>query len=718
VTWSHRQECKKYSARALDGTPGRAGSHSKGPTMSLTADVAESGEVGERRAEGAADEADESGRSRPAEGRLVLLAVALAVLPFLVAAVRGIRRGWQPTGDDAFTAIRAWDVFSSNPPLLGTWSSASAYMGRQINHPGPLHFDLLAVPVRLLGHAGGTALGTALVNVAAVVGIAWLVRRRMGSAAAALATGFCALLAWSQGSEMLYEPWSQYAPLWPFALFLVAAWCAVAGDVVALPVMVVAGSVALQTHLSYALLVPGLAGFVVVVGVVVLLRRRRSDPGVWPARRRRALRWGLVTLAAVLLTWAQPLVENFAGEGEGNLYALAGSSDVENPTPTTEIGLRVLGGTVALPPAWLPPSYGSPAFDFSGSGRSVVLCTGALVALAGALALLGWRAGRRGSRAAAAGAGTALVALGLAVASVWHAPVRFGLTPNYFRWLWPLGMVVWLALATAVVDEVRHQLAERRRSTPDEPRRRWVGGWVAPGLALTAVAAVAALPRVDNGVSTPVWADEGATAIDDDVVAAVEARGGGPVLVDLENHVAIMRIGFTVMTTLQAADIPFLVRDDNLVRQLGTVRRWEPGEAAWRLVVKGGEEAGPGPAEELVAEWRDLTGAEQRELARLEDDLADRLDEHGLPLTDDADEAFEAIDASDQLEVMREQAADDTAALLDNPSFREMWSGPTSHYYGHPLIDDGVIPADLLDRWSDLKERSQLVIRVYMSPLT
>lgn len=685
--------------------------------MSLTADVTQSEEeetAGATRP-GRAGQSGADERS-PSESRVALAAVVLAVVPFLVAAVRGIRRGWQPTGDDAYTAIRAWDLFTDNPPLLGTWSSASTYVGRQINHPGPLHFDLVAIPVRLFGHATGTALGTALVNVAAVVGVAWLVKRRMGPGAAALATAFCALLAWSMGSEMLYEPWSQYAPLWPFVLFLVAAWCAAAGDPVALPVMVVAGSVALQTHLSYALLVPGIAVFAVGVCMARVLLRRRRDPDGWPPLRRRAVRWGLVTLATFLLTWAQPLVENFAGQGEGNLYALAGASDVENPTPTAKVGLRILGGTIALPPAWLPPSFGSPAFHVSGAGRSVVLCTAALAGLVVALAVLTWRAWRRRSHAFAAGGATALVTIGLAVATVWHAPVRLGTSANYFRWLWPLGMVVWLALTLAVVDEVRHELARRPSSLPI-PRWQRVGGWALPGLVLTAVAAVAALPRVDNGATTPVWADEGAAALDDAIVAAVEERGGGPVLVDLDNHVSIFRIGPTVFTALQDADVPFLVRDPALVRQLGNDRRYDPGEAAWRLVVKGGDLVLPGVAEELVAEWRDLTEAERRELDQLERELADLLREHGLPLTDDAAGVFASFDNTDELEEMQRLATSDPMALLDHPGFREMWAGATAEYFDHPLIEPGDIPADLLDRWADLKGRAELVIRIYMSPL-
>src|SRR6266511_2553598 len=145
--------------------------------------------------------------------RLALVATLAAITPILVAAVRGVRRGWTPTGDDSYVAVRAWDVLTSHPPLLSTWSSASAYAGRDMNHPGPLQFDLLALPVRLLGPS-----------------------------AAALAMGGCGLLAWSMGSEMLYDPWNLHASVIPFALFVVTVWAAVAGDRMALPIMVVSGT--------------------------------------------------------------------------------------------------------------------------------------------------------------------------------------------------------------------------------------------------------------------------------------------------------------------------------------------------------------------------------------------------------------------------------------------------------------------------------------------
>ncbi|HEY8545929.1 MAG TPA: hypothetical protein VIL36_12810, partial [Acidimicrobiales bacterium] len=240
-----------------------------------------------------------------------LLATFAAVAPILLAAGRGALDGWVPTGDDAFSGVRAWDVFTGHVPLLGTWSSASTYTELDINHPGPLHFDLLAIPVRLLGHGPGTAIGTGLINATAVLGIAWLLHRRGGAPATTVGMGLGACLAWAMGSEMLYDPWNPYVTLFPYACFLVAVWGVADLDRAALLVMVVAGSYVLQTHLSYSILVPGMAVLGLLVAAVRLWLRRRADGDAWPPVRRRALRWLGGAAALGLVLWLQPVIQQF-----------------------------------------------------------------------------------------------------------------------------------------------------------------------------------------------------------------------------------------------------------------------------------------------------------------------------------------------------------------------------------------------------------------------
>jgi len=520
-------------------------------------------------------EADAS-KSMTSAARVPFVAATVAAaLPIAVAAVRGMTRGWEPTGDDAYSAVRAHDVLTRRPPLLGTWSSASLFTHHQVNHPGPLQFDLLAVPVRIAGAGPGTALGMALVNVTAVVLLGWLVSRRLGTTTALVALAFTAVLTWSMGSEMLYDPWSQHAPLLPFALFLVAVWAVLAGDVVALPIAVASGSYVLQTHLSYIVLVP--AFMALAVGTMAV---------------RRQFRWLGLGLGVGLLCWAQPLIEQVTQPfGEGNLAALWRSRTAEAPKITPGGALRVVGGTVAIPPAWLPPSFGHPSFHLDYSGRPTWLAIVALVTLAAALAFLGWRAWRRGSTAVVAGTVLGLVALPLALVTVLSAPMRLGAAPTYLRWLWPLGMVVWLALAAALVDEAQR----RERVARTLPM-------VALGVTVVA-AAVTGVHRVDNGTGSPPWTIEAAQVLDDGIVEAL--RGHDTVLIELSFDVTTGAVGPAVFTRLQERGIAIYVRDPDLVRQLGTARRFSPDDTDIALTIRGDAVADhPGKGERRVASWR------------------------------------------------------------------------------------------------------------------
>src|SRR3954453_759921 len=52
-----------------------------------------------------------------------------AALPVIVSTVHAVSAGWLPLGDDAIIAVRALDVFSTHPPLLGQYSVASSVIG-------------------------------------------------------------------------------------------------------------------------------------------------------------------------------------------------------------------------------------------------------------------------------------------------------------------------------------------------------------------------------------------------------------------------------------------------------------------------------------------------------------------------------------------------------------------------------------------------------------
>ncbi|MBA3303314.1 MAG: hypothetical protein H0U26_05510, partial [Acidimicrobiia bacterium] len=295
-------------------------------------------------------------------------ALVAALLPIAVATVRALGRGWLPIGDNAIFAIRARDVLSFDPPLLGTWTSASLSTGGALNNPGPLLFDLLAVPTATAD--GGIAVGVALLNGLAVIGIVLFAARRGGVLAAAGAAATAAALCWAMGSELLFDPWQPHSLLLPFLLLLVLVWSTTCGDLVALPLALAVASFVLQTHLTYAVLMPVLVTWAAVGLVLELRRRRRRHPDSWPALRRRVLRSVAVTAVVLVACWAQPVFEQVTSDGDGNLTRLARSlSDPPEQVIGAGLGVRLLTSVTTFPPWWFRSSFGN-AFLPPGSARS------------------------------------------------------------------------------------------------------------------------------------------------------------------------------------------------------------------------------------------------------------------------------------------------------------------------------------------------------------
>ena len=123
-------------------------------------------------------------RLRDLQGRDRWYAIGLVVLvlvPFVVALVRAFHDGWVPSGDEANIATRALDVFSRHPPLTGLPSTSALYGDKiQTNHPGPIEFYLIAVPLRVLGMSAGPLLTAATINAACGLIALWVFLRRLG----------------------------------------------------------------------------------------------------------------------------------------------------------------------------------------------------------------------------------------------------------------------------------------------------------------------------------------------------------------------------------------------------------------------------------------------------------------------------------------------------------------------------------------------------------
>src|SRR5437588_2267819 len=68
---------------------------------------------------------------------LTAVACVGTALPVIVSTVRGMAAGYVPNGDRGVIAIRAYDVFTSNTPLIGQFSASSLLTGQPTHSPGP-----------------------------------------------------------------------------------------------------------------------------------------------------------------------------------------------------------------------------------------------------------------------------------------------------------------------------------------------------------------------------------------------------------------------------------------------------------------------------------------------------------------------------------------------------------------------------------------------------
>src|SRR5689334_4498106 len=147
-----------------------------------------------------------------------VLAVAAAV-PAIVSGALAAHRGWATTIDNPIIAVRAHDVLTKHPPLVGMYITLTTITNSstRLHHLGPLPFWLFAIPVRAGGPSGvGLVFGASAINAIAAFASVWVAQRLGGLRLATIVTVGAALLAWSLGGQVLHDPWTPHIALFPF----------------------------------------------------------------------------------------------------------------------------------------------------------------------------------------------------------------------------------------------------------------------------------------------------------------------------------------------------------------------------------------------------------------------------------------------------------------------------------------------------------------------
>jgi len=240
------------------------------------------------------------------------LAIGCVLAVVIIGTIARIPRDVAPDSDFAV-------IDSQVLQTLRGWQPVGAYSRFGAHHPGPLYFQVLAPAYLVSGYRHlSIELTVALINVASVIGLWWLIRRFAQSRATAVASLLLVGLYLWRMDGLLVSPWNPHVPLMPFGLLLVAAAAVVAGAVELLPLVVFLASFVVQAHMG---LVPVTAAALLVTAAAVVVRiakDRRSGSSNAPALRRSLI----VAASVAALVWAVPIVDELRPGGLHNLREL------------------------------------------------------------------------------------------------------------------------------------------------------------------------------------------------------------------------------------------------------------------------------------------------------------------------------------------------------------------------------------------------------------
>jgi hypothetical protein len=374
------------------------------------------------------------------------LAVHLAAwAPFVFGMVEAVRTGWRPVGDSAAIALRSWDSLTAHGPLVGQ----ATQLAHAVHDPGPLEYWLLAIPVHLdprYGAVWGAALWC-MVAASLAIEAAW---SALGGLGGLIAAGFILGIVEWQPLIALQPIWNPWFGVMFFLAALAASWAALSGNRWWWVVLVVAGSVASQAHLMFALASVALVLVTLAVGLADSLRARAG------------YRWAIAGVLAGLACWTGPFIQQLTGR-PGNLSALLNGQGT-GPLSGLAFGLKTLTAAIEPPPLWWTASsrlHGLLAAHLI-TGRSAGFAVAALILLAAVL-VVAVRPLR--SRRLAALAAVSLVASVTTLATYSRIPVTNLklITLDYLDiTMFPLGVLAWLTVGSAVVLAGRRVIGRRR----------------------------------------------------------------------------------------------------------------------------------------------------------------------------------------------------------------------------------------------------------------
>jgi hypothetical protein len=602
------------------------------------------------------------------------VALAAAMVPFAVAAARAAATGWMPIGDAAYFTVRSVDVFSRHVPLLGAWSSGSAVVGVPVNNLGPLQLYLLAPFTRVSPYLG-TGIGSAVINAAAVA-VVWAVAVRLFRPLVVVAvmagtTLFVATL----GLSWLIDARQQYAmvlPLFALLWLSVAMW---AGVPAAAPAAIAVGSLAAQTHFTFAYQ----AVLVVAAGIAGFASATWADRRAW----RRVAAWSAVV---AVVCWLPPVIDELWFTG--NLGDALGPARGE-PGPGLGTGVQLLAGAALDPPFWLPGSIGDYLLPDDGVGLLGAALTVVLwAALCVAVVVAGVR--RRVDLARAAGA-AGLVALAAGLVAAAMIPVSmFGLVPQNYYWAWAVAAFVTIVLPAGLV------------SLPGAPARVVAPLWrVRRGLAAGALIGATAIAVWPRYPVASVALDEVETRrVAEPLGGRIrDALGAGAVddvvEVDLSRALFANDYTYVLLAELQRAGIEFRFPPGSRNLDRFGESRCAEGGRYQRLLLISGRDPELSAGSRVIASVETMTGSELDEYAALQEHIGEALRAGAIAVDPDDVERMFGTGADELREVLAAEGRP-AGGLGRQLVVWESWG----------IVDVPTSEAAAVERWAALELRA------------
>jgi hypothetical protein len=246
-----------------------------------------------------------------------------------------LTRTYIPGGDWAFIELRTRDVFSRQSPLTGAWSRYGW------THPGPILYDLLAVPYRLMASSWrGLWLGSMVINTASLLVAVRLIEPRAADPGVRadpiewLPPGAFAVAGmWTiaAGTPHLFtDPWNASVVVLPVIVMVAATSAVLLSQRPGVAVAAVVYVAAAQTHAAYGVLLLPLVVIALGIGIVR-----------W---RRHTLTW--IGVGSLLML---PALVDTLVDWPGNLYrSIRFTLTATEPAVGFGQSLRVIGRATSL----------------------------------------------------------------------------------------------------------------------------------------------------------------------------------------------------------------------------------------------------------------------------------------------------------------------------------------------------------------------------------